>query len=221
MEAGIYFLIKDNKVVYVGKTIEWPFRLKSHIYYHMDFDNAKFLKYPKDDLDRWERAYIKKYNPIYNKMLKQKPVSNKKNFYIVNPRTQYGKSEIKKHRKMKFRKLTEKSFLDYGHFKHCTVAHVIAIGHSKMLISSYFKLSHITFFDNILDQIGISEEWRIKKPGTDIAKFNEFIEAHPEHQWSEEHKQAATYFKAKTTIAKINKLSSRKGFLKTLNQRHR
>lgn len=62
---AIYFLTKDNDVVYVGQTT----RGATRPYEHTDKDYDKiYMKYcEKKDLDRLEDAYILKYRPIYNK----------------------------------------------------------------------------------------------------------------------------------------------------------
>lgn len=61
----IYFLLKDNEVVYVGQTkqgIARPFSHKDKV-----FDEIKILYCEKEQLDVWENRFIQKYKPIYNK----------------------------------------------------------------------------------------------------------------------------------------------------------
>lgn len=74
------------------------------------------------------------------------------------------------------RKLTGKSTLNFGKYKDSTVDTLIGMKKNKNLVSIYFKLSKITFIDNILDQLGITEEYRIEKPGTNKTLFRKFAE---------------------------------------------
>ena len=64
----IYFLIKKDKVVYVGQTEFGLKRILSHIP-EKDFDTIKTIKCVKENLNQMEIAYIVKYQPIYNKYL--------------------------------------------------------------------------------------------------------------------------------------------------------
>ena len=64
----VYFLVKNNEVIYVGQTKNGIMRPYQHKY-DKDFDTI-YIKYcDKDNLDYLEDFYIKKYNPIYNKVL--------------------------------------------------------------------------------------------------------------------------------------------------------
>nr|DAW58867.1 MAG TPA: UvrABC system protein C [Caudoviricetes sp.] len=66
----IYFLIKNEEVVYVGQTSKGLCR----IYQHLDnkvFDKVYLLKVEdKNDLNKLELFYIFKYKPLYNKSYK-------------------------------------------------------------------------------------------------------------------------------------------------------
>lgn len=64
----IYFLIKKDKVVYVGQTEFGLKRILSHIT-EKDFDTIKTIKCVKENLNQMEIAYIVKYQPTYNKYL--------------------------------------------------------------------------------------------------------------------------------------------------------
>lgn len=64
-ESFIYFLIKDNNVVYVGQTQNGLFRPFSH--HDKNFDKVKIILCESNELDIVEDLYIKKYKPIYNK----------------------------------------------------------------------------------------------------------------------------------------------------------
>ena len=65
------------------------------------------------------------------------------------------------------RKLTRKSRLGFGYrdIKHITIQDILIMNKHKELIKIYFGLGKINFIDEILDELGISEDMRIEKPG--------------------------------------------------------
>lgn len=65
----IYFLLKNDEVVYVGKTTKGITRAYSHIHTDKDFDKIFMLPCDEDKLNEFENTYILKYRPIYNKIL--------------------------------------------------------------------------------------------------------------------------------------------------------
>ena len=62
----IYFLIKDEVVVYVGQTQKGLIRPFAH-QYDKEYDEIKIIYCEQKELDMLEDKYIKKYQPIYNK----------------------------------------------------------------------------------------------------------------------------------------------------------
>jgi GIY-YIG catalytic domain len=65
----IYFLVKDEKVVYVGQTIDpWPNRIYQHTKgsEKKEFDSFYYIDVKPLLLDKYEREYIRLYNPKYN-----------------------------------------------------------------------------------------------------------------------------------------------------------
>jgi hypothetical protein len=58
------------------------------------------------------------------------------------------------------RKLTKKSTLNFGKFKYLTVDRLLGMKKQIELTSIYFKLSTITFTDDILDEYG--HKWNKK-----------------------------------------------------------
>jgi hypothetical protein len=122
----------------------------------MDFDKVRFISCNEDKLSFYEIRWIKKFNPILNiAHNKIKPVKVKR---------------IKPIKFMHFRKLTRKSIIGIGLLKDISVQRMLDRKKGKEIASLYFRLSHITFFDDILDEIGITQEWRISKPGTEQGK---------------------------------------------------
>ena len=65
------------------------------------------------------------------------------------------------------RKLTRKSRLGFGYrdIKDITIQDIMIMNKHKELIKIYFGLGKINFTDDILDELGISEDMRIEKPG--------------------------------------------------------
>lgn len=68
------------------------------------------------------------------------------------------------------RTLARKSVLDFGKYKDRSVQQVIDLKNVRMLRWYYYNCSMISFLPDILDEIGITEEWRINKPGKDPEK---------------------------------------------------
>jgi hypothetical protein len=73
------------------------------------------------------------------------------------------------------RKLTKKSTLNFGKFKDYTVEHLFGMKKQIELTSIYFKLSTITFTDDILDELGITEEYRMTKPSKNVELYQDFM----------------------------------------------
>jgi hypothetical protein len=61
----VYFLIRDNVVVYVGQSITLAARLRQHT--DKTFDRVLFLRVPKSQLLTVERKFIVALKPEYNK----------------------------------------------------------------------------------------------------------------------------------------------------------
>lgn len=70
--ACIYFLIKNNEIVYVGQTIDLYARLSAHSR-EKDFDAYSFVECNIDELDALEILYIVKFKPKYNTRLPNNP----------------------------------------------------------------------------------------------------------------------------------------------------
>jgi|SRR6478736_390618 len=162
-QTGIYFLIKGSDIIYIGKTTRYPLRLKYHNQQKMDYDTVKFIECEKSKLGLYERRWIVKFEPKHNGTFLQKIDAKK---IKIHPRT------IKI--RMKFRKLTEKSMIGFGSYRDWTVEALLKHGKHVDLCQMYFNMSHITFFDNILDLLKITEAWRIQKPGSDRDKGRDF-----------------------------------------------
>lgn len=63
----IYFLIKDDTIVYVGQTVDLTRRVNEHkCEGKKDFDSFSSVSVKKRDLDKVESLCILYYRPIYN-----------------------------------------------------------------------------------------------------------------------------------------------------------
>jgi len=66
--SGIYFLISDKEIVYVGKSKDVACRINNHKKEDVKkFDNVFFIKVPEKELESTENYYISKFKPKYNK----------------------------------------------------------------------------------------------------------------------------------------------------------
>jgi hypothetical protein len=65
--AGIYFLLRDDQIVYVGRSTNIMVRLSNHRFEATkEFNRVFVVECPVANMDRMERMYIDKFKPIYN-----------------------------------------------------------------------------------------------------------------------------------------------------------
>ena len=87
---------------------------------------------------------------------------------------------------MVLRKLALKSIFNFGRFYDYTVSQALSLNKHRYLIWVYYNCSHISFLDEILDILDITEERRIEKPGKDVFYHeehkNEFMPIHDKMQ---------------------------------------
>jgi len=67
-KCGIYFLIKDQKVVYIGKSTNIDGRILQHSA-SKDFDAFSWVPYMEDQLCEMEPEYIMHYKPLLNQRI--------------------------------------------------------------------------------------------------------------------------------------------------------
>ena len=75
------------------------------------------------------------------------------------------------------RTLTEKSELKFGKFSNYTVGRLIELKKMPYLWWVYFNSSAVSFASSVLDKIGISQEYRIAKPGKSPGKEDEVFQS--------------------------------------------
>jgi len=66
-KSGIYFLINRKTIVYIGQTKRYPFRFNL-FNSSFCFDRMRFIECDKSDLLKYEKRWIVKFNPKYNKI---------------------------------------------------------------------------------------------------------------------------------------------------------
>ena len=73
------------------------------------------------------------------------------------------------------RVLTHKSKLGFGKWKDYTVQELLNLNKKDILIGPYFKLSSITYIEEILIELGITSKYRIEKPSINREMYLTFI----------------------------------------------
>lgn len=63
---GVYFLIKNEKIVYVGQSVHPEARIRDHVL-QKDFDKFYIHRCKREALNALESAYIYLYSPVLNK----------------------------------------------------------------------------------------------------------------------------------------------------------
>lgn len=79
---------------------------------------------------------------------------------------------------IRLRTLTKKSILKFGEYNDYNIDSLIKLNRTLYLRWVYYNCSMITFTDDILEEIHIYNDFRIKKPGTDKnmhKKCNEYL----------------------------------------------
>lgn len=71
--CGVYFLLHEGEVVYVGQSVNIFGRVSSHISQTwMVFDSFAWIPVPRDELLYEEAAYIVKFRPKLNASMKKR-----------------------------------------------------------------------------------------------------------------------------------------------------
>ena len=86
--SGVYFLIKNKKVVYVGQSNNVIRRIGKHIEDGIkEFDACTYIEIKGkyiDDMGHIEWTYIQRLQPEYNKQHKNKDWTDKHGFKVAN-----------------------------------------------------------------------------------------------------------------------------------------
>lgn len=211
--TGVYFLLNEGVIVYIGKTTKYPMRIKYHVGQGMEFDSVRFVECAKEMLSTYEKRWIEKFQPINN-------TAHKKERKNALPKFISG--GYKKHFFMKFRKLTKKSRIGFGTYKDATVERMFVMGKTVDLIQMYYNLSHITFFDEILTELKITPEWTIQKPGSDREKGRDFTRTFYNSEMVDrrERKEKRNFQDSKQSLQQIAIKASSRSYHQNKNQGH-
>lgn len=71
--VGIYFLIKDKEVIYVGQSLDVFHRMSRHRRDNREFDSFAYIECEPERLDELESAYITAFVPFLNFSLGKVP----------------------------------------------------------------------------------------------------------------------------------------------------
>lgn len=211
--SGVYFLLIRGVVIYVGQTHDIINRILQHKAQLMKYDKVRFIKCDESKLSYYEKRWIEKFRPINNKQHKRKVVK------IIELGAFRAGNRVKGYH-MKMRKLTRLSRIGFGSWRDRQVGNMLECGRKIDIIQMYFNMSHITFFDDILDDIGITEEWRIAKPGSDREKgylFNKTFN-NEEMKNRKERVEKFQYNESKNTLKAIAIKTHNKGYHQSKNQ---
>src|SRR5690242_2128135 len=152
-ECGIYFLFQKGILQYIGKSEKIFLALKRHRKDGLIFDHCEIKHYRPDELNERLQHFREKQG---NNLNQKNRYAEKRKLHTRNK----GKC-IVKYKAMKLRILSKKSIIGFGRFRYSTVAGI----QKRDIIQMYFNLSHISFADEILLEMGITPEIRIPKPG--------------------------------------------------------
>jgi hypothetical protein len=75
MKTGVYFLLRNRKVVYIGKTTRWPRRSTEHA--HIDFDQCRIIECDRSQIAYYERRLIQVLRPKHNTMHSKPIIKNR------------------------------------------------------------------------------------------------------------------------------------------------
>tara|TARA_R110000796_G_scaffold243125_1_gene365550 strand:+ start:162 stop:509 length:348 start_codon:yes stop_codon:yes gene_type:complete len=73
------------------------------------------------------------------------------------------------------RTLTRKSKLGFGKWKDYTVQELLDLRKPLVLISPYYKLTSINYIEDVLIELKITEDYRIKKPSSNEDEYYRFL----------------------------------------------
>ena len=91
--CAIYFLIRENKIIYIGRSVEVHARIRFQ-QGHITFDKVYIHKCERSDLNRLEREYIRKYRPLVNISIAENDVPTVQMDMDVSPNFKKSIDEI-------------------------------------------------------------------------------------------------------------------------------
>lgn len=201
-KCGIYFLLNKGHVIYIGQTIDLYTRMGKHDSQSMPYDCMRFISCPNDLLDYYETRWIKRFLPSENKTHKGR--KKQKSRYIKSDRIIKRRFPKINDRDMKFRKLTKKSIYGFGSLRDTTVEELILRKNKpNEAVWIYYSLSHISYVDELLEELKIVGDWTIEKPGVNIEKGKAFLtEFYNEYQVERERRLRKSFDKHSKNVIK-------------------
>jgi hypothetical protein len=120
------------------------------------------------------------------------------------------------------RKLTRKSIIGFGKYCGCPVSQIIESNNGRMLVWYYYNIEGISFVDELLDELGITPDIRIKKPSKDPEKFDEYFRRIAKYKkgltgWIVSHKAIAHRKRNFVAFARIDRITFSKDSLRRSN----
>ena len=77
--AGIYILLMDEEIVYIGRSINIVARVGAHIRNDLQFNKYTIVPMSYADSCKWEEIYINAYRPKYNSSKMMIPFNEREN----------------------------------------------------------------------------------------------------------------------------------------------
>lgn len=71
--------------------------------------------------------------------------------------------------------MTLKSTVGFGNYSYFTVSRLLELNKIRVLVGYYFLYDKISYIDEVLTLLGITEEYRIDKPGKNNFLYEKFI----------------------------------------------
>jgi len=118
--TGVYFLLQDSKVVYIGQTKNIKQRLVNHYVY---FDSYRFMPCDINRMNEYETRWLKRFRPQFNKIM----VGAHNPFSMSGRKSEYNPETLEIGQKMDIKAKNRK----FGH--------QYAYGFSKRLTPKRFK----------------------------------------------------------------------------------
>lgn len=75
---------------------------------------------------------------------------------------------------LRLRTMAMKSVFDSGKYKDLSVVQLLSLNHHTYIRYCYYTYDKISFTEDVLNQVNITPEFRITKPGKDLEIFDKF-----------------------------------------------
>jgi hypothetical protein len=135
---GVYLLIRDNKVIYVGRTTQWPQRITAHK--DLNFTKATLFECPEDKLVEYEARFIRFFNPKYNISASKKKAKHKR---VTDDWVRANADAIHKAAlSNKIKAITDKARIDLGFARMSSSS-----GMFRTMVSDYERINNLKLIE--------------------------------------------------------------------------